>query len=98
MSGWARLIAAVEAENAERGEPISGYVGWQPSTGWYGGTAYEGEPMEETATVQPEVEGLDPDFAVEAADKVAGKVADRLQEYRARLDAERAEIEAEDQS
>lgn len=100
MSGWARLQAAVKEANLLHGrgsDPISGYVGWHVLNGkpeWYGGTAYEADPMEETAIAGSDLADM-PTFYktphASEADYVADMVAQAVERDNARIRQEREE-------
>jgi len=70
VSGWERLRDEIDEYNRLNGDKaLDGYVGLSGAGYWYGGTAYDGESMEETAVIG---DGLsDPDT-------IAGHVANRL--------------------
>lgn len=88
MGGWADLAAEVKQDDDEMGD-VSGYVGWSPRIGWYGGTAIEGESVEDTAVTQTDVEqaftGLTLDLINDGhiAETTAGLVAVKIREWRA---------------
>jgi hypothetical protein len=90
MNGWDDLIAECRAMEAWYGRrwPVSAYIGVDKDSRFFGGCHVDGERLSE------EVDGYAVDAEGDTFEGCVGDLIRQMREYRAKIDAERAEDEA----